>query len=112
MITLGTTATFVYPDYGTPVGYPDHVAHSGQTCTIVRELGDDERDPEVGQMFVARFADGAELIVNADEVTDQADERVTNVLAAWDRLGSPEIQEFFDRESLPRFFWTAMEGLR
>lgn len=62
------TYTFTYPDYGTPVGYPEHVAHSGQTCTIVRELGADERDEEVGPMYFARFEDGAELCVNYDEL--------------------------------------------
>jgi hypothetical protein len=61
--------TFTYPDYGTPVGYPEHVAHSGQTCEVVRELGDDERDPEVGPMYVVRFADGMELTACGDELT-------------------------------------------
>lgn len=60
---------FDYPDYGTPPCYPDHVAHSGQLCVIVRELGDDERDEEVGPMFEARFDDGAELVVLYDELT-------------------------------------------
>lgn len=59
---------FTYPDYGSPPGFPDHVARSGQQCTIVRELGDDERDPEVGRMFMARFSDGAELQVLAMEL--------------------------------------------
>lgn len=71
---VGDDATFTYPDYGTPVGFPDHVAHSGQTCTLVRELGDDERDPEVGRMFIARFADGVELTVNHDELSATPDE--------------------------------------
>lgn len=67
------THLFTYPDYGTPVGYPNHVAHSGQNCTIVRELGDDERDPEVGRMFIVRFADGDQLTVNENELVAQDD---------------------------------------
>lgn len=62
------TYTFTYPNYGTPPAYPGHVAHSGQPCEIVRELGDDERDEEVGPMFMARFADGVELLVLHDEL--------------------------------------------
>jgi hypothetical protein len=60
--------TFTYPDYGTPNGFPELTAHSGQTCTIVRELGDDERDPEVGRMFIVRFPDGTEGTANEDEL--------------------------------------------
>lgn len=62
--------TFTYPDYGTPDGYPDHTAHSGHACTVIRELGDDERDPEVGRMFIVGFADGAELCVHAEELSE------------------------------------------
>ena len=67
-MTTITRYLFTYPDYGTPVGYPDHVAHSGQQCEIVRELGDDECDAEVGPMYVARFADGVEMTVRCDEM--------------------------------------------
>lgn len=51
-----------------PTMFRDHVAHNGQTCVLVRALDDTERDPEVGQMYVARFADGVELHVFADEL--------------------------------------------
>lgn len=60
---------FTYPNYGTPPEYPEHVAHSGQECVIVREYGDDERDEEVGPMFDAKFDDGAVLQVLYDELT-------------------------------------------
>jgi hypothetical protein len=64
------THFFVYPDYGTPDGHPELTAHSGQLCTIVRELGDDERDPEVGRMFVVRFTDGEMYEVNDSELAE------------------------------------------
>jgi hypothetical protein len=61
---------FTYPNYGQPDGYSELTAHSGQSCTIVRELGDDERDPEVGRMFIVRFEDGVEGTANEDELHD------------------------------------------
>lgn len=60
---------FTYPNYGTPPCYPEHVEHSGQRCTIVRELGDDDRDEEVGPMYLVKFNDGTELLVMYDELT-------------------------------------------
>jgi hypothetical protein len=42
--------------------------HHGQSVEILRELGDDERDPEVGRMFRVRFADGFEEDVHGDEL--------------------------------------------
>lgn len=66
-----TTYVFTYPNHGTPDGYPELRAHSGQTCVIVRELGDHERDPEVGRMFIVRFADGTEVPACQDELAVQ-----------------------------------------
>lgn len=62
------THIFTYPDYGTPDNFPHLTVHSGQSCIIVRELGDDERDPEVGRMFVVRFNDGTEGTANDEEL--------------------------------------------
>jgi hypothetical protein len=59
---------FTYPNYGQPDNHPELTAHSGQECEIVRELGDDERDPEVGRMFIVRFADGVEGTANEEEL--------------------------------------------
>lgn len=30
----GKQYRFIYPNYGTPSGYPEHVSHSGQTVTV------------------------------------------------------------------------------
>lgn len=40
----------------------------GETARVVRELGDDERDAEVGRMYTVRFSDGTELDTFADEL--------------------------------------------
>lgn len=40
--------------------------------SIVRELGDDERDPEVGRMFEVRYGDGGTVHAFADELTEIA----------------------------------------
>ncbi len=66
---LGKSATFRYPDYGTPNGYPDYTAHSGQVVTVVQKLGPDEVDPEVGEMFVIRATDGWEGHALREELT-------------------------------------------
>lgn len=42
--------------------------HDEQECVLVRELGDDERHPEVGRMFHVCFDDGFEADVFADEL--------------------------------------------
>lgn len=49
-------------------GERDLAAHHGQTCTVVHELGDDARDPEVGPMWRVRFGDGYEADAFADEL--------------------------------------------
>lgn len=43
---VGTRRIFTYPDYGTPDGYPELTAHTGQIVTVLRELTDEECDPE------------------------------------------------------------------
>ncbi len=43
--------------------------YSGQQCLIVRELGDAERDREVGRMFRVRFADGGFIDAFRDELS-------------------------------------------
>lgn len=79
-----STHLFTYPDYGSTSSYTEHIAHSGQQCTIVREMGDDERDEEVGPMYVTRFADGVELTVLYDELTPRpATATLTDTPEGW-----------------------------
>jgi len=54
----GRKAKFTYPDFGTPVGYPDHVAHSGQVVTIIRQLYKSECEPECQPTFKIKADDG------------------------------------------------------
>jgi hypothetical protein len=63
---------FTYPDYGTPDGYPELTAHSGQSCTIVRQLTDEECDPECQPAYRIRFADGLEATANGSELSFDA----------------------------------------
>lgn len=42
---------------------------SGSTVTLVRELGSDERDAEVGRMFEVQFPDGLKAHVFEDELS-------------------------------------------
>ena len=51
-------ATFNYPDFGTPDGFPEYTAHSGQEVEVIRQLTDDEADPEVQPMYEIRATDG------------------------------------------------------
>jgi hypothetical protein len=58
--------TFIYYGGGTEA---DLIARSGKPVQILRELGDDDRDPEVGRMFRVQFIeDGYEANVFADEI--------------------------------------------
>lgn len=41
---------------------------TGQEIEVLRELGDDERDREVGRMFRVRFPDGHEADVFDEEL--------------------------------------------
>lgn len=42
---------------------------AGETCNIVRELNDTERDVEVGVMYLVNFNDGSSAHVFADEIS-------------------------------------------
>lgn len=54
----GSFHHFTYPDYGTPDGYPDHTAHSGQTVRIIRPLNRDECDEDSWPTYQIRARDG------------------------------------------------------
>lgn len=41
--------------------YDQYRDRMGQRFTILRELTDQEKDPEVGRMYKIRFADGTEI---------------------------------------------------
>ena len=43
-IIVGSRMRFTYPFHGTPDGYPQYTAHSGQVVTVVRQLTPDESD--------------------------------------------------------------------
>jgi hypothetical protein len=51
-------------------GAPGYRERSGQVVTIMRELGESERDEEVGAMFVVRFADGVRAHAFEDELEE------------------------------------------
>ncbi len=65
---------FTYPNYGTPDGYPDYTAHSGQIVTIVRELVktvEYDFDPDSNDlMFEVKADDGWTGSVWASELSD------------------------------------------
>lgn len=46
---------------------------SGQPVRILRELGDAERDPEVGRMFRIAFEDGITLDAFEDELSKEVE---------------------------------------
>jgi hypothetical protein len=51
---------------------PVTLAHSGQRATIIRPLGPDEADEEVGPMYRVVFPDGSRGDVFADELKPEA----------------------------------------
>lgn len=56
MIKKGDRRKFMYPYYGTPDGYPEYTAHSGQTVEVLEEL-----PREYGEkMFKIKSSDGWE----------------------------------------------------
>lgn len=65
---IGENRHFQYPGYGTPDGHPEHTAHSGQTVLVVRQLTDEECDPECQPMYVVQADDGWEGHVNGSEL--------------------------------------------
>lgn len=63
------TARMVYRHpHPRSTGETDLAAHTGQWCEVLTELGDDERDEEVGRMFHVRFDDGFESDVFLHEL--------------------------------------------
>ena len=52
---IGTKVKFDYPDVFTTA--PDYTAHAGQTVTVIRQLTEDECDPEL-TMFEIEAPDG------------------------------------------------------
>ncbi len=59
---------FTYPNYGTPDTHPDYTAHSGQTVEILRQLTDEECDPECQPMYFIRADDGWEGHAHVSEL--------------------------------------------
>jgi hypothetical protein len=96
--------TFTYPDYGCRGRHchDEYVEHSGQECEILSELGDDERDPEVGPMFAIRFADGVELVAHYDELEPKPVS--TLLILAFDSIGQYWAKRT-DYEYRVRLFW-------
>lgn len=65
MIRPGDQRFFVYPSYGTPDGYPEYTAHSGQQVKVLRQLDADESDFE---MYEIEAIDGWKGHAHADEL--------------------------------------------
>lgn len=54
---VGGNFRFNYPNFGTPDGFPDHTAHSGQIVKVIRRLSKEEcenRQP----MYEIQASDG------------------------------------------------------
>ena len=62
----GTLWVFTYPDYGTPEGYPQYSAHSGQIVTINRRLSESESEHE---MYEIEARDGWKGHAYRDELS-------------------------------------------
>lgn len=63
---VGKRFVFDYPAQFTTL--PDYTAHRGQEVIVVRRLGSDEADAEVGPMYRVRASDGWEGSAFADEL--------------------------------------------
>lgn len=59
-VRVGRRYTFVYPDFGTPVGYPDYVAHRFHIVTVVKQMQRHDARLEREAAFLVRAADGWE----------------------------------------------------
>ena len=66
---MSDTVRFDYPNFGTPDGHPDYTAHNGQNVEVVRQLNDDECDPECQPMYLIRASDGWEGHADRSELT-------------------------------------------
>ena len=64
--TKGTLWVFTYPNYGTPDGYPQYTAHSGQVVTVLRQLSESESDHE---MYEIEASDGWKGHAHRDELS-------------------------------------------
>lgn len=52
-IVIGKSYLLVYPDYGTPDGFPEYTAHSGDIVTVIAR-----EETESGPLFAVRAKDG------------------------------------------------------
>jgi hypothetical protein len=64
---IGEKKLFTYP--AAFLMYPDYRAHSGQLVTVVRQLTDEECEPECQPMYLVRADDGWTGHVDASELT-------------------------------------------
>lgn len=55
-IKPGTVKRFVYPDFGTPNGYPELTAHSGQLVKVLK-LVDTRKDGAVENYYKVKASD-------------------------------------------------------
>jgi len=51
--------------------YDQYKEYDGQRCVVLRELTDQERDPEVGTMYRIRFNDGQEIDAWPEELIEE-----------------------------------------
>lgn len=72
MAEIGETVRFHYPNFGTPEGYPELRAHSGQMVTVVEEVWDNETDE---RLFKVIALDGGEFQAFESELGDVPDFR-------------------------------------
>jgi hypothetical protein len=55
-IVIGNRYCFAYPEAFTTL--PDYTAHAGQQVTVLRQLTDEECDPECQPMYLVQADDG------------------------------------------------------
>lgn len=65
-VQIGGRYVFCYPEEFTTL--PEYTAHAGQTVTVVRQLTDDECDPECQPMWRIRADDAWEGSANDDDL--------------------------------------------
>jgi hypothetical protein len=70
---IGKKALFKYPDYGTPDGFPEYTAHSGQVVTIVSVVTKDIEPEDEGRLFKVQAEDGWKGQVWRHELTVKKD---------------------------------------
>lgn len=52
-IEIGQSYLFVYPNFGTPNGFPEYSEHSGQIVTVI-----EQEETESGPLLTVRANDG------------------------------------------------------